>query len=90
MSKKVKVILSGPDCGAWFWTMPVCPVCGREHVHGGGPEREDPRTYLGHRLSHCGGVGYVLEDADPRRTEHALVALGVLGLRSTPAKNEEP
>ena len=30
-----------------------CPYCGREHVHNGGPEREDLSRYLGHRLSRC-------------------------------------
>lgn len=48
------------DSGTWLMTVIVCPLCGEQHMHGGG----DGRTPLtGHRVSHCcehvSGSGYV-------------------------------
>lgn len=48
----------------YLWRVPICPFCGKEHVHGGGSVSGDPRRLLSHRAVHCAtGVketGYVL------------------------------
>jgi hypothetical protein len=61
---KVVLIKSG-DC--WLWRMPFCPLCGREHHHGGGPTTGDPRRMLGYRVSHCTELGgrYELVERKP-------------------------
>jgi hypothetical protein len=47
----------------------ACPLCGRPHVHGGGPLGRDPREFQGHRTSHCpmpipNDRGYILRIVD--------------------------
>ena len=48
-------------CGLWALTVPVCPICGKTHQHGGG---DGDAPTLGHRAAHCAkpGIpsGYVL------------------------------
>ena len=46
--------------GIWSITVPVCPLCGEEHSHGG---NDGPEPTLGHRVSHCGHGGYHLVEA---------------------------
>lgn len=43
----------------WTLTVPVCPLCGKRHTHGGGV---DATPSFGHRVAHCvdGTGGYVL------------------------------
>lgn len=36
-----------------YWSLLCCPFCGMSHLHGAGEPHEDPRGYLGSRLSHC-------------------------------------
>lgn len=36
------------------WKVLRCPYCGEEHRHGGGESGDDPREFLGGRISHCG------------------------------------
>lgn len=53
-----------PDGFRWF--VDHCPLCGRRHVHDGGPLLGDPRSpvYLGRRTPHCHGAGtYQLVEA---------------------------
>ena len=42
----------------WAWVIPVCPYCGRKHLHGGGPFDGNPRDFLGARMSHCRNKRY--------------------------------
>jgi hypothetical protein len=55
------------------WIVISCPHCGQEHIHGGIPLDQDPRTLLGHRSAHCvvGDVwpDYTLVEADERAAE---------------------
>ncbi len=44
-----------PSRGCYRWLVPRCPLCGKQHQHGGGQLTGDPRTLLGHRAAHCGG-----------------------------------
>ena len=44
-----------PSRGCYLWIVPRCPLCGKQHQHGGGYLTGDPRTLLGHRAPHCGG-----------------------------------
>lgn len=37
----------------FLWIIPVCPQCGRRHIHGGGPLGGNPRDLLGSRSAHC-------------------------------------
>ena len=37
----------------WLWVVPVCPLCGGEHVLGGGPITDDPREALGDAEVRC-------------------------------------
>lgn len=46
--------------GIWSITVPVCPLCGEEHSHGG---NDGTKPTLGHRVSHCGHGGYHLVEA---------------------------
>ena len=39
--------------GQNFWIIKNCPYCHTLHQHGGGMIGENPRDYLGWRLSHC-------------------------------------
>jgi hypothetical protein len=55
----------GDQCNLWI--VQQCPLCGREHTHGGGPSSGDPRNLLGHRSQHCvnpppGAHGYFLTE----------------------------
>jgi hypothetical protein len=79
MSELVPLVLNrarldyNPSAGCWSWAVPCCSLCGRPHVHGGGPVESDPRRSLGHRVAHCwtrglNVSGYLLADVDPRRT----------------------
>lgn len=45
--------------GIWKLTVIVCPLCGRQHHHGGG---DGDVPLLGYRVGHCGvpNAGYVL------------------------------
>jgi hypothetical protein len=52
----------------WSWVVPCCPLCGREHWHGGGELGGDPRRLLGHRVAHCGE-----EDVPPHRLQRGYV-----------------
>jgi hypothetical protein len=53
------------DKHGWLWVVSKCPLCGKRHVHGGGPLDGDPHDRLGHRAAHCvtGDThgGYVLK-----------------------------
>ncbi len=42
-----------PGRGGYLWIVPRCPLCGREHQHGGGHLDAAPRALLGHRVGHC-------------------------------------
>ncbi len=42
-----------PSRGCYRWLVVRCPLCGREHQHGGGHLDADPRALLGHRVRHC-------------------------------------
>ncbi len=44
-----------PSRGCYLWLVPRCPLCGKQHQHGGGQLTGDPRALLGHRVAHCGG-----------------------------------
>lgn len=67
MTPNAPALLVGNRRG-WLWIVPSCPLCGAEHIHGGG-RGNDPREHLSHRAAHCGALsGYVLTDADPERT----------------------
>ena len=44
-------LVKGADC--WLWVVDHCPLCGRQHVHGGGSLASDPRQLLGFRVPHC-------------------------------------
>lgn len=58
------VLERSPRC--FLWRVPVCPLCGREHVHGGGALDGDPRALLGHCAAHClesAGASYELVEA---------------------------
>lgn len=52
-----------PNCYLWEC---VCPYCHELHTHGGGRPGGDPKSFLGHRVSHCDKdvekIGYILED----------------------------
>jgi len=59
-----------PSRGCYLWIVPRCPLCGKQHQHGGGYLTGDPRTLLGHRAAHCthsqrpgGPWGYELVEA---------------------------
>jgi hypothetical protein len=41
--------------GVWALTVAVCPICFKQHFHGGG---KDAEPTLGHRVAHCRGVNY--------------------------------
>ncbi len=60
----------------WRWTVPTCPLCRRQHVHGGGELDEDPQSYLNARAAHCQCKtthgSYELVDGDPARTERLM------------------
>lgn len=48
--------------GVWSLTVPICPICGNTHRHGGGTAAEPS---YGHRVAHCarqndGVRGYML------------------------------
>jgi len=44
--------------GVYQWRVPVCPLCGGEHWHGGGKVGgQDPDDLLGHRTAHCANDG---------------------------------
>jgi hypothetical protein len=45
--------------GGWLWIVPVCPLCGQKHQHGGGSLKDNPRSFLGFRSAHC------LKDIEP-------------------------
>jgi len=45
------VLVRGRGC--WLWIVPRCPLCGKQHQHGGGQLTGDPRGLLGHRVAHC-------------------------------------
>lgn len=40
--------------GTWSLRVPVCPICGGQHIHGGG---DGPSPAFGNRASHCGKPG---------------------------------
>lgn len=42
------------------WIVDRCPYCLQRHSHGAGQPGTDPRTMLGHRVSHCHKGGYEL------------------------------
>ena len=47
------------------WVVQKCPYCGKKHYHGAGGKRDNPLTFLGHRVAHCFGPnadnrGYIL------------------------------
>ena len=42
-----------PSRGGYRWIVPCCPLCGKQHQHGGGYLTGDPRRLLGHRAAHC-------------------------------------
>jgi hypothetical protein len=41
--------------GQWvnYFVVAQCPWCGRSHVHGAGRLDQDPRAFVGTRVSHC-------------------------------------
>ncbi len=60
-----------PSRGCYLWLVPRCPLCGKQHQHGGGQLTGDPRGLLGHRVAHCTGRspyavarGYELVEAE--------------------------
>lgn len=61
-----------PAGHSYLWIVMSCPLCGRQHTHGGGPIASNPREQLGHRLAHCrvlseeSSAGYVLVEARSR------------------------
>jgi len=65
-------LIKGHDC--WLWVVDHCPLCGRQHAHGGGALDGDPRQLLGHRLAHCqeGSTepqGYILVEVGAGRQD---------------------
>jgi len=50
----------------YIWVIPECPFCGEEHEHGGGRLGDDPKKFLGLRVSHCAspsvGGQYILQE----------------------------
>ena len=47
-----------------------CPLCGKQHCHGGGRDIKNP--LLGHRVSHCAeerddDTGYILKLREKKR-----------------------
>jgi len=55
------------DAERRIWVVVECPRCGRRqrHQHGAGGPGDDPLSYLGARVAHCGGLPgtYELIDA---------------------------
>jgi len=44
-----------PSRGCYLWIVLRCPLCGKQHQHGGGQLTGDPRRLLGPRAGHCMG-----------------------------------
>jgi hypothetical protein len=70
--------------GIWSWSVRRCVLCAGRHFHGGGKLADDPRSFLGHRASHCfiparkgdrfgqSGGDYVIVDGDPAEADRVI------------------
>lgn len=60
-------LLAGRE--GYNWCVIRCHYCGRQHQHGGGLHDENPETYLGGRVAHCGRGDYILVPSAQGREE---------------------